>query len=365
MEGAHFGIVEFYPLLLLEPLQHQCLFVAYQGRETDRFGFLQRFDRSGERFGVFRDIPVLVVVTEASRPAERLEIPLVLDPEDHLVVVVDGGKAGLVVEVAAAGAVGAGGGDLLELPGVRLVDEVPLGQRPDGADRRTLSAVGAVGMLRAVAGNDDRLLQLVPHGVGVFGGRLLVRLVDLVAAAGTGLEGAVSDHILADGDAALADDTEPGVVMEHGRPVDALPAGIGDSIVLRVDAQLQRIVLELTLPVLVTDAALQRVVDVVDLHDRPALFENLFGLCDDLHPILRFGVAGVDPLAVGLDQADPAGQGGRTAGQVTDGGDEDPVGTGRIEDILPLLRPALHTVNRNGDLIVTHRPSLLSLFLRG
>ena len=215
------------------------------------------------------------------------------------------------------------GRDLLQLPGVGGVFEIGAYQSPDRTDRHTLPALGAIAQVPRI---DD--------------GRLVT----------SGLDGqrVVSDDLRTGAYTLFAHDTERRIVADKA-PVLHRSMLISGGEGLLIHGEFQGLVLQVALAALVTDAALQGMVDVVEFHDVLALPEQLLSGRPDhgsLHCLLHAGEDHpLDPFD--LDDTHPAGADGLDLAQVAHGGDVDPVLPRRLQDGISL--PGRHLFSVDGQ----------------
>ena len=177
------------------------------------------------------------VEAEAALGAEKVAV------DAALVAIVGANNLGAVVglahaesDLAAVGAMGADGGDVVHLPGPRFVAIAAAGERAHGAHVDAHAALFAVELV-AVVGDDD--------GVGA-------AVVD-----------AQRPHVhafAAHADAAVAEDAARAVVEDGGRPLLLVAMMLGLGVEAFAGAVLEGHVLQLALAARVADGAVERVV---------------------------------------------------------------------------------------------------------
>ncbi len=191
---------------LFQTLKNHRLFVGDSGREADRIGFFERFDCPTERLFILGRHSIFVIVAESAGPAERDVIPFVGHPIDFRIGIVDAGMLRLVIHMACRTTVGTGCGNFGQFPCIARILEIGAHQRSHRADGDTLAAVGTLQRF-AVGRTDKGLVELVPHGVGIFGHFVFQLFVEWLTAPWNRLERRVTDHILTDRHTSLTYDT--------------------------------------------------------------------------------------------------------------------------------------------------------------
>ena len=267
------GIVvdEFIAVLLFEQLQCFRLLVADEGIKSNRIGFFKCLHRTGKG----RFIPFGFVVKIKSEPAGTAQVgifELVFDTVQCFPVRLLGDFR-LVRQRTGRRAVGTRRRRFVQFPGVGRILEVLGDQGSYRTDSDTLATEGTIQRF-AVFGNDLGVVAAVED-----------------------LDGVIPDCFVTGTDTALAHDTERRIVL-YQTPLFDLAFLIPRGEALVRDFELQRFVLEITFTRLVADAALKRVVDIIELHDVLALFVQGIAGRKDLDPFRRRSLTAQDESVV-------------------------------------------------------------------
>ena len=243
-------------------MKDQCLFVGCHGAKTDRFGFFECLYCSVERFGIFHGCSVVIVKCIASCRTECRELIVVAYTVDRFTSVFDPCGLHLIVELASAAAMWAGGWHLCQLPCIGDILEVGIDQCTDRTDRRCFSECGVV-LFRF---DIDDLRRV---------------------SAKLDLKCLISGNLCRDPHTLFTHDTERCVITDMP-PVFDRSELLTCRKCLIVHLKLQRLVLQIALTALVTDTALKRVVDIVELHNILTLQEEPLIVCRDDCTVDRF-----------------------------------------------------------------------------